>query len=138
MNKFLLSSRCLIFIVLAAVDASLCLASSGGGESGSPYFEIGTPFVVNLAGQDSLSYLQVNAQFKIKKPELKTQLQIHMPAIQHTMMMLLSEQTVSSIRSVQGKQTLRETALKKLQQLFQAQIGDPVIDEIYFTGFVIQ
>lgn len=137
MNKFMLSCRWLSFFFLLGVNASLCFAASEGN-SGTPYFEIGSPFVVNLAGKDSLSYLQVNAQFKVKKPELKTQLQIHLPAIQHTMMMLLSEQTVSSIRSVQGKQTLRETALKELQQLFQSQIGDPVIDEIYFTGFVIQ
>lgn len=137
MNKFLLSSRGLILLCLLSLQTLTCFASSDSG-AGSPYFDIGTPFVVNLTGDGNLAYLQVNAQFKVHRPELKTQLQIHMPAIQHTMMMLLSEQTMSGIKSVQGKQALRDTALKELQKLFQAQIGDPVIDEVYFTGFVIQ
>ena len=53
-------------------------------------------------------------------------------------MMLLSDQTIKSINSVQGKQALRESALKSMQQLSQQLIGDPAIDDIYFTGFVIQ
>lgn len=138
MNIFPLSVRVFAIALLLCVHVSQSFAASEG-KSGSQYFAIDPPFVVNLAGTtDNLSYLQVNVQFKLKKPEFRTQLQLQMPAIQHTMVMLLSDQTADSIKSVQGKQALRENALKSLQQLFQTLIGDPAIDDVYFTGFIIQ
>ena len=137
MNISLLSLRVLAVALLFGVQLSLCYASSEG-QSGSQYFAFEKPFVVNLAGTDNLTFLQVNVQFKLKKPEYRTLLQAQLPAIQNTMVMLLSEQTVDSIKSVKGKQALREVALKSLQQLFQILIGDPAIDDVYFTDFIIQ
>ena len=61
-----------------------------------------------------------------------------MPAIQHSVMMVLSEQTSANIRSVAGKQKLREKTLLEIQTLLIEKIGDPVVEEIYFTGFIIQ
>ena len=135
MNASLLSPRVIAIILLLCAHISNSYASSEGG---SLFFAIEPPFVVNLAGKDTLTYLQVNVQFKLKKLEYRAQLQAQMPAIQHTMMMLLSDQTIKSINSVQGKQALRETALKSLQDLCQRLIGDPAIEDIYFTGFIIQ
>jgi flagellar FliL protein len=124
----------LLFSVLTV--PTLAAAESGGG--GTPYFEIPTPFVVNLADNDSLNFLQVNAQLKVAREDLKQHLSKHMPAIQHTVMMVLSEQSAGDVKSVAGKQKLRETTLKELQSLLQQQVGDPAVTEIYFTGFIIQ
>lgn len=112
--------------------------AASGGSSATPYFDLSTPFVVNLAEKDSLHFLQVNAQLKVSREDVKAELNKHIPAIQHTVMMVLSEQTINDIKSVAGKQKLRETTLKEIQALLQAQIGDPAVDEIYFTGFIIQ
>ena len=125
---------CLYFIL--SILAGPVLASGGSGAT--PYFEITTPFVVNLAEQDSLSFLQVNAQLKVSREDIKPLLSKHIPAIQHTMMMVLSEQTIKDINTVAGKQKLRDATLKEVQTLLQAQIGDPGVEEIYFTGFIIQ
>lgn len=123
-------------LIFSALCAAPLQALAAGGST--PYFEIPTPFVVNLADKGSLAYLQVNAQLKITRPELKTVLNAHMPAIQHTMMMLLSEQSAQDINNVQGKQALRERTLKEVQGLLQAQIGEPAVEEVYFTSFIVQ
>lgn len=114
------------------------LAQAAGSGGGTPYFEIPTPFVVNLAENDSLNFLQVNAQLKVTRDEMKPHLSKHIPAIQHTVMMVLSEQRIADIKSVAGKQKLRESTLKEVQALLQQQLGDSTITEIYFTGFIIQ
>jgi flagellar FliL protein len=126
-----------LFVIVLSMHISTGFASSASNAE-SAYFAIDKPFVVNLSGGENLTYLQVNVQFKLKKPALRSQLQTQMPAIEHTMVMLLSEQTVSGIKSVQGKQALRESALKSVQQVCQKLIGDPVIEDVYFTGFIIQ
>ena len=130
----------LVRAILTVAMASGCSSSfaAGGGGGATPYFEIPTPFVVNLAEKNGISFLQVNAQLKVSDDELKRHLYTHMPAIQHTVMMVLSEQSSASVRSVTGKQKLRETTLKEIQSLLNEKIGAPVVEEVYFTGFIIQ
>lgn len=125
-----------VFSLVLVSSQSAVYAAGGGG--GTPYFEIATPFVVNLADKGGIAFLQVNAQLKVKNEELKPHLHSHMPAIQHTVMMVLSEQTSSTIRSVAGKQQLREKTLKEIQSVLTEKIGDPAIEEVYFTGFIVQ
>lgn len=137
MKISLLSARVCLFVLVLCMHMASGFASSGGKEE-SAFFAIEKPFVVNLSGGDNLTYLQVNVQFKLKNPELRPKLKMQLPAIEHTMVMLLSDQTVNKIKSVQGKQALRQTALKSVQQVCQKLIGDPVIDDVYFTGFIIQ
>jgi len=119
-----------IFIINSSVTAA--------GVGNTPYFEIKTPFVVNLANTGSLSFLQVNAELKVKNEDIKKLLYMHLPAIQHTMMMILSEQTAGDIKSVAGKQNLRKKTLKEIQQLLVEQIGTEAIDDIFFTAFIVQ
>lgn len=124
--------------------ASLCLLITGngfasGGEAGAtPYFQIGEPFVVNLVDDKGIAYLQVHAQFLVEKSELKAHLHTHLPGIKHTIMMVLSESNIAAVKTLQGKQALREKALKETQEFLQKQIGDPVIQDILFTSFVVQ
>lgn len=134
---FLLSPRLFFLGLLLCLHIPASLAA-GGDSSNSLYFAMEKPFVVNLSGSDTLTYLQVNVQFKLKKPEFRAKLQQQLPAIENTLVMLLSDQTVASIKSVQGKQALRKTALKSVQQICKKLIGDPAIDAVYFTGFIIQ
>jgi len=128
----------IISLLALSVSAQIPTAIAAGGSGGSPYFEIATPFVVNITANGGAAFLQVNAQFKVKNEELKQHLSTHLPAIQHTVMLVLSEQTASGISSVKGKQKLRELTLKEIQDFLTTQIGDPVVEEIYFTGFIIQ
>ena len=129
--------RILILSLLLCLHVAPGFAE-GGGNNQSLYFAMDKPFVVNLAGTGNLTYLQVNVQFKLKQAKFRAALQKQLPAIENTMVMLLSDQTVDSIKSVQGKQALRKTALAAVQKVCKKLVGDPAIDDVYFTGFIIQ
>lgn len=111
------------------------MAESGGL---TPYFEIPKPFVVNINGEDPIVFLQVNAQLKTTDPHLKKALLENLPAIRHTMIMVLSEQNAQSLRTLNGKEQLRQQARKELRAMMKKQIGEPAIETVYFTGFIIQ
>ena len=132
-NKFI---RVLIAcLFLAGVGSAF---AAGGNAASTPYFAIDTPFVVNLIDDKTVAYLQVNAQFVLEKPDLKNHLHTHLAGIKHTIMMVLSESSAAEARTLQGKQALREKTIKEIQGFLQEQVGDPVIQDILFTGFVIQ
>ena len=137
MKNRILSSL-LVCLTLIYLPGTAMSAGGGGGDANSPYFELPAPFVVNLNNKSGITFLQVNAQFKVNKPDNKAHLTTHMPAIQHTMVMLLSEKSSEDVRTVSGKEKLRKEALEALQKMFSEKVGDPVIDEVYFTGFIVQ
>ena len=62
----------------------------------------------------------------------------HMPAIRHTLLMLLSEQTVETVKTGDDKKRLMGEALEKIQQLMVAETGTPNIEAILFTDFVLE
>lgn len=128
------SVRFTILVLLFSL-AGQTLAESGGG---TPYFEIPKPFVVNIQGEDPITFLQVNAQLETSERTLKAKLREHLPIIRHTMILLLSEQNTKTIRSMQGKESLRKAAVKELQTVLKEQVGKPTVDNVYFTGFIIQ
>lgn len=137
---FLLCFRILGICLLLSIysPASMASGGEGGGKTNSLYFAMDKPFVVNLTNTSGLTYLQVNVQFKLKKVDLRKALQDQLPAVENAMVMLLSDQTPESIKSVKGKLALQKSALKSVQQVCEKLIGSPVVDDVYFTGFIIQ
>ena len=63
--------------------------------------------------------------------------QYHMPAIRHTLLMLLSEQTEHTIKSSADRKRLMDEALTGIQELLVHETGAPVLEGVYFTDFVV-
>ena len=113
-------------------------AAHAESSQNNPYFEIPTPFVVNLTGDDAVTFLQVHAQLKVSTAEHKSLLNKHLPGIMHTIMMVLSDQTRNSISGLEGKQKLRTATVKEVQAFMQKETGNPVIEDVLFTSFIVQ
>ena len=52
--------------------------------------------------------------------------------------MLLSGRQAAEIKTVEGKEKLRSSVLEAVQKVMQENTGQPVVDALYFTSFVIQ
>lgn len=133
-NRLYFIFICLVFNVQAYA------AGDGGGSAGpSPNYVVLHPaFVVNVADGLSVKHMQVKAQLKLSSPDLAKHIEHHKPAIQHEMVMLLSGKSAAVMRTVQGKEALRAEALAALQKLLTENTGDPVVEAVYFTEFIIQ
>lgn len=113
-------------------------ASGGGGGGSSPYLELKPAFVVNVRDGEEVHHLQASIQFKLEDPASAPLLEEHSPAIRHALVMLLSGQDMNQIRTVQGKEKLREAALAEVQKVLEETTGKPQVAALYFTGFIIQ
>jgi len=128
-----------ILIVFCVLLPGLSRANSGGGESGpSPYVALEPPFVVNLKANDRIRFLQIKSQVKLNDADSAPLLVHHMAMVRHTLLMLFSEQNEKAIRTLEGKEALREESLNALQQVLEEETGDSLVEQIYFTDFVIQ
>jgi len=102
------------------------------------YVSLDPPFVVNLTGAGSARFLQVAVDVMTRDPNVEELVKVHMPAIRNNLVMLFSSQTAESISTLEGKERLRSDALKVVQEVLENETGDPGIEAVYFTSFVMQ
>ncbi len=102
------------------------------------YLAIDPAFVVNLQDHGSLRFLQVSVEVMTHQRQVIDALNLNMPQVRDRLVMLLSSQTYKSVSTLQGKERLRKEALAQIRQVIQKEIGEPGVDAVYFTSFVMQ
>ena len=102
------------------------------------YIKLGDPFIVNFMAGDQIRYLQVAIEVMSRDPDVEKDIETHMPVIRNNLVMLFSGLDFETISSVEGKQKIREQALKEVQKILEEQTGYKGIEDLYFTSFVMQ
>jgi flagellar FliL protein len=112
----------------------------GGDEAQQPavYLPIDPAFVVNFASQGKARFLQVTVEVMTRDPVVPEKVKLHMPVIRNNLMLLFSNQTYDTVSTLEGKEALREEALTAVQEIMENETGDPGVEAVYFTSFVMQ
>ena len=123
-----------------AVEAEHAAAEASKPKLPAPaqYLALEPPFVVNLSGGDGPQYLQVEIQLMTRDAAALADLQRHAPAIRARLLMLLAQQTSTSIADRAGKEKLQAAALAEVQKLMRVETGQPAAEALLFTSFVTQ
>ncbi|MEH6625196.1 MAG: flagellar basal body-associated FliL family protein [Motiliproteus sp.] len=101
---------------------------------GKPYF------VVNFTTEKfgSQRFLQVFIEARTRDSSVRDALTKHMPLVVHSLTSLFAVQTLSDMQTAEGKERLRLQATEKVKEIMQTEIGEPGIEEVFFTNFVMQ
>lgn len=102
------------------------------------YLKLDPSLVLNVEEKDVTRFLQVDAQLQFTDPLAQAIIEKHMPAIRDSIIMTISGAEVAKIKTSQGKEDLRKATLTGLQKVMTDITGESVVEEIYFTGFIIQ
>lgn len=125
-------------LIVLLVISNVTFASGGGGGSSSPFIPLNPPIIVNIMDGQHIRHMQVIIEIKLTDPSKSTKLDLHKGPIRHELILLLSSQDASTISTAQGKEQLRKDALAAIQKVMQDLEGEPIIDALYFTNFIIQ
>jgi flagellar basal body-associated protein FliL len=107
-------------------------AAKDGGHIGSTY-SLDT-FVVNINDRDRDRYLKMKAELELEKPELAQEMEARLPQIRDLIISLLGNKSFDDIRTIEGKNFLREELLLRINSLLVT--GE--VRRIFFTEFVVQ
>ncbi len=133
-------------LVIATLFVSGVIPGSGndfdedGFRESAPaiYLPIDPTFVVNFSGQGNARFLQITVEVMTRSSEVLDSIKSHMPVIRNNLNMLFSDQQYDNISTLEGKERLREEALDVIQRILEVETGDPGIEAVYFTTFVMQ
>lgn len=102
------------------------------------YFTLAENLVVNFKSPTGTRYLQVGIDLMTYDEGALEALEQHSPVIRSNLILLLSDQSQDALMSREGKEQLRDEALTEVRAVMDELYGDPAVESLYFTSFVMQ
>ncbi|MFP4212531.1 MAG: flagellar basal body-associated protein FliL [Desulfohalobiaceae bacterium] len=90
--------------------------------------------LVNLADPMGKRFIKVSIDLEVEDKKAESSIQDNMPRIKDALIMLLSSKSFDQISSMENKMALKGEIVERVNQI----LGKSVVQEIYFTEFVIQ
>ena len=104
----------------------------------SAYVSLGDPMVLNLSGGKRLTFLQISADVLIGDADAESTIKMHVPAIRHSLIMLLSEQKASDIKSPSKREEIRQQATARVKGLIADLSGSEEVSDVLFSSILVQ
>jgi len=102
------------------------------------YVNIPQPFLFNVSGDSKDRLVQIKAQLMVRGTQNEDLARYHSPLVESTLLATFASATVDQLRSPTGRIELREKATEDIKASLTQAVGQPVIEKVLFTDFVIQ
>ena len=134
----LLTSSLMSIAVVAEEAASDGVPEAIGGVV--RYVELKPTFIANFGVSENghMRYLKADVTVRVSNKDAEYAARYHLPALRNSLVMLLSRQDESTVSSAAGRETIKAEALSELRDILQIEEGEPHIEDLLFTNFVVQ
>lgn len=104
------------------------------------YVELKPTFITNFGVADSghLRYVKADVTVRVSNKEAEYAARYHLPALRDSLVLLLARQDETTISSTAGRETIKAEALVELRAILEREEGNPSIDDLMFTNFIVQ
>ncbi len=108
-------------------------AKEAGSQMMGTIFALDT-FIVNIGDGDRDRYLKLKAELELSKEVVAKEIEQRLPQIRDLMISLLGGKSFDDVRSIEGKNLLREEMLQRINAL----LVTGTARSVFFTEFVVQ
>lgn len=109
------------------------------GKRKALYYSLGEEFTVNLlASGGKEHYLRVKVTVMTRDQAFFDSLKEHEPLIKNDLLTVLSNQSFDELKTVEGKQKLRDDALQMVRNSLGKENGKQHIERLLFTKFIME
>ncbi|MGF1911088.1 flagellar basal body-associated protein FliL [Vibrio kasasachensis] len=122
----------------SAESGSAAQASAASAELPVSYVNIAQPFLFNVTGDKKDRLVQINVQLMVRGIDNENLARYHSPLIESSLLATFASATVDQLRSANGRVELRKKATEDIKASLTRAVGQPVIERVLFTDFVIQ
>ncbi|MGN7725630.1 flagellar basal body-associated FliL family protein [Luteimonas sp. 22616] len=102
------------------------------------YYALEPAFVVNLADEDAVRYLQADVQLVTRDPATLSAIEANAPAIRNRLLLLFGQQSSAQLGQRSGKERLQEAARGEVRQVLNGEGAADKIESVIFTSLVTQ
>ena len=102
------------------------------------YVAMPRPFVLNVPGAGRDRLVEIKVQLMVRGSDSEEIAKSHIPLIEGTLLQVFSSSNADDLVTEAGKMALREQSVKDVQAKMQEIAGADIVEEVLFTGFVMQ
>ncbi len=126
-------------LIFALATTTGAFAADAGIPATTPkYLRLSPAFTVNLASTEGQRYMRVETQIMSRDQRHLDAAADHMPALRHELILLFSGRTPQAVKSIAGKERLRDEALGAVNAVMAQETGESPVEAVYFTSLVVQ
>ena len=131
------------FLMSVMVLASLLSAFVGAAAEEAAevrYVPLQPAFVTNfgLSDDGNLSFVKADVSIRVSSQAAEMAARYHLPALRNAMVLLLSRQDEAAVSSGSGREAIRAEALAELRSILETEEGNPYVEDVMFTNFIVQ
>lgn len=101
------------------------------------YYDLTPPVLTTYTVNNRQRYMQVSLSVMAREQAALDAVEYHMPSIRSKLNALFSAADFKMLQTVEGKNALIEQTVAAINAILEAE-GEPPIETIYFTNFVMQ
>ena len=102
------------------------------------YVTMPRPFTFNVPGTTRDRLVQIRVQLMVRGDNNEELAQRHLPLIEGTLLKAFSTANADDLATTAGKDALKLKAAKDVQKAVIDVTGSKIVEEVLFTGFVMQ
>ncbi len=104
------------------------------------YLGLEPDIVTNYVGQTAvrLGYVRVTVELMINDIEYLETAEHHMPLLRATAIEIFGSQPEEKVKSLTGREDIRQTLRKAMQNLMKRETGSEVVRDVIFTKYLYQ
>ena len=102
------------------------------------FFPIEPPIVVNFTNPTRARFLQITMEVLVHSDAAVANIKKYMPIIRNNIVLNLSSVDANEMTSREGKEKVRADILNEMRAILKERTGEPSVEQVYFTGFVMQ
>lgn len=107
-------------------------------KQGAEYLTLKPPFIIKSENAGRKIYLQMELTLVTRDAKKLEELRQAVPQMRNAVVTLMGSQVLEELRVPEGREALQKEILADLQNLLEEDLGDPMIDQVLFTTFVMQ
>lgn len=121
-------------------DAAAAEAAAEPEDTQSPavYVPIKPALVINFMSNGRRRLLEVSVTIMSRDMDVVTALQSNIQLVKHNLNNVIASHAYEELQTDEGKELMRQAALKKMQTLMQDEIGNDQVEQVLFESFVMQ
>jgi flagellar FliL protein len=102
------------------------------------YVAMPRPFVFNVHGSTRDRLVEIKVQLMMRGSDNEEQAKMHIPLIEGSLLKTFSTANADDLVTKAGKIAIRDNALREVQKTMLDVSGNKTVEEVLFTGFVMQ
>jgi len=108
------------------------------GTGSAVYVPLPRPFRFNVPGAARDRFVEIRVQLLVRGAENEEDAKKHIPLIESTLLRIFSQSNADDLATSAGKTSLKQKSLIEVQKTMQDVASGKVVEQVLFTGFVMQ